>query len=156
MTIGELAKRVGVNIQTIRYYERKGLIPEPARKRQSGYNMSNSPGYRDYTENFVALIKFMKRAQAAGFTLREVQELLALRIDSKTRCGEVRRHVDEKVADIDGKVRSLKQIETVLIELSKACRSRTSTSDCPILDAFHLNNQLIGIDLDVFALLFRG
>jgi MerR family mercuric resistance operon transcriptional regulator len=80
LTIGQLAKQAGVNIETIRYYERQGLLPEPPRR---------ASGYRQYSAEFVKRIQFIKRAQTLGFSLKEIAELLDLRIESDTACDQV-------------------------------------------------------------------
>ena len=90
-TTGQLAKRANVNIETIRYYERRGIIPEPPRRES---------GYRQYPDNAVARIQFIKRAQELGFTLEEIQSLLDLRVDPETPCAVVKRQADLKVIDI--------------------------------------------------------
>jgi MerR family mercuric resistance operon transcriptional regulator len=85
---GELAKRAGVNVETLRFYERKGLLPEPQRR---------ASGYRDYPEESVTRIRFIKRAQGLGFSLDEIHELLALRVKPKSPCAEVRDVVEKKI-----------------------------------------------------------
>ena len=102
LTIGQLAKDAGVNIETIRYYERRGLIPEPPRRKS---------GYRQYGSDFVLRIQFIKRAQELGFSLNEIDELLALRVDSGTACSEVKHHAEAKIADIEGKIKTLQITE---------------------------------------------
>src|SRR2546425_11753674 len=87
----ELARRGGVNLETIRYYERRGLLPKPPR---------TPTGYRTFDAEAVRRLRFIKQAQALGFSLKEVRELLALRIKAGTSCGEVRRRAEAKIADI--------------------------------------------------------
>jgi len=125
LTIGQLARNAAVNVETIRYYERRGLIPEPPR-RQSGY--------RQYGPEFVTRIRFIKRAQALGFSLNEIAELLALRIDSQTACYEVRRHAESKIGDIEEKIELLQQMKQALIELVAICNETGQTGECPILE----------------------
>ncbi len=88
MTVGRLAKTAGVNIETIRYYERRGLLPEPTRKES---------GYRLYSDEDVKRLQIILRAKELGFALREIQELLELRVDVKTNCDEVRTETEEKI-----------------------------------------------------------
>ncbi len=98
MRIGEVAAQAGVNVQTLRYYERRGLLEEPERR---------PSGYRTYAPEAVHLVRFIKKAQGLGFTLREVQELLRLR-ESRPRNGaQVRRLAETKIQDIDMKIRRL-------------------------------------------------
>ena len=126
LTIGQLAKNAGVNVETIRYYERRRLIPEPPRRES---------GYRQYTADFVVRIQFIKRAQELGFSLNEIAELLALRIDSKTTCSEVRKHAEAKITNIEGKIQSLQSMKRALVELVQVCNENGTTGECPILEA---------------------
>lgn len=126
LTIGQLAKQAHVNIETIRYYERRDLVPEPPRRES---------GYRQYSPDAVGRITFIKRAQELGFSLREIQELLSLRVDPGTPSADIKRRAEVKLADIDTKLRDLKGIKAALLKLTAACRGRGPTSECPILDA---------------------
>jgi MerR family transcriptional regulator, copper efflux regulator len=126
LTIGQLAKQAYVNIETIRYYERRGLIPEPPRRES---------GYRQYAPDTIKRIKFIKRAQELGFSLREIRELLSLRIDPKATSTDIKRRAEAKLADIDTKLRDLNGMKAALLKLTAACRGRGPTSECPILDA---------------------
>src|SRR5690606_12466679 len=92
LTIGELAGAVGVNVQTVRYYERRGLLPKPKRR---------ASGYREYTEIDVARLEFIRRAQALGFTLSEIEQLLALRVDPRTTPEDVHHAVEEKIEAVE-------------------------------------------------------
>ena len=121
---GELAKRAGVNVETLRFYERVGLIPEPPRR---------VSGYREYPAESVRLIKFIKRAQELGFSLREVRELLELRVGPETTCADVRRRAHGKVLEVRRKIADLRAIERALQSLSAACSGEGPLSDCPIL-----------------------
>jgi len=125
LTIGELAREAGVGVETIRYYERRGLVEKPPRP---------PSGYRRYPEDTVRRIKFIKRAQGLGFTLREISELLSLRVDPEVGCAEVKRRAELKIADIDGKIRALEKVRKALSRLSASCRGKGPKSDCPILD----------------------
>ncbi|MFQ6115301.1 MAG: MerR family transcriptional regulator, partial [bacterium] len=95
LTISQLAKKAEVNIETLRYYERQGLIPEPIR---------TSAGYRQYSLDYVDRIHFIKRAKELGFTLREIDDLLTLRIDDETTCDEVRERAEAKIMEIEKKI----------------------------------------------------
>lgn len=125
LTIGQLAKEAQVNVETVRYYERRGLVPEPPRRES---------GYRQYSPDSVARIRFIKRAQELGFSLREISELLALRIDPYTTCGDIKRKAELKIADIEGKIRTLRNMKSALTKLVSSCRGRGPTSECPILE----------------------
>lgn len=125
LTIGQLAKNAGVNVETIRYYERRRLIPEPPRRES---------GYRQYTADFVVRIQFIKRAQELGFSLNEIAELLALRIDSETTCSEVRRRAENKIANIEGKIQTLQKMKHALEALVVVCNENGTTGECPILE----------------------
>ncbi len=122
---GELAKRAGVNVETLRFYEREGLIPEPPRR------MS---GYREYPAESIQLIRFIKRAQELGFSLREVRELLALRVESGTTCADVRQKASEKVSEVRQKIADLQAIERALGTLTATCSGDGPLTECPILD----------------------
>lgn len=126
MTIGQVAKKTHVNIGTVRYYERRGLIPEPSRR---------ASGYRQYSSEAVRRIQFIKRAQELGFSLQEIAELLALRVDPQTPRGEIKRHVETKIVDIEHKIENLQAIKQALLNLSNACSGEGTASHCPILDA---------------------
>jgi len=123
---GEVAARAGVNIQTLRYYERRGLIPEPRRR---------ASGYREYPQDAVRIVQFVKRAQELGFTLSEIEELLRMRDDQSASCAEVRAAAQAKIDDVDLKLRSLRAIKRALGILVSSCRSDGSTRECPILEA---------------------
>jgi MerR family mercuric resistance operon transcriptional regulator len=126
LTIGELARRAGVGVETVRFYERQGLLSEPARKES---------GYRQYQDDVVARLRFIRRAKELGFSLKEIKELLALRVDPDTTCAEVRRRAEGKVIDVEGKIVALQKIKKALKKLTAACSGRGPTSECPILDA---------------------
>lgn len=126
MTIGKVAKSAGVNPATVRYYERRGLLPPPRRR---------PSGYRDYDAEHVRRIRFIKRAQELGFTLREIHELMALRHDPGADCGDVRRRAAGKLADLDGRLRDLEAMRRVLADLVAACAGTGTTDACPILSA---------------------
>ena len=126
MHIGELAREAGVPDTTIRYYERRGLL-EPTR------TLSN---YRLYSHMSVRRVRFIKHAQELAFTLEEIKELLALRIDSEGTCADVRERAETKMGDIRGKIRALRAMHKTLKRLSEACSNGASASDCPILESF--------------------
>lgn len=135
LKIGQLAKAAGVTIDTIRYYERRGLIPEPPRRES---------GYREYAPDFVSRLRFIRKAQELGFSLTEIRELLALQIDSVETCDQVRHRAEEKVHDIEAKIQTLQRMHAILSDLIRACDQRESSGICPILNI--LTSQENGIE----------
>jgi MerR family mercuric resistance operon transcriptional regulator len=126
LSIGQLAQKAGVGVQTIRYYERRRLIPAPPRKES---------GYRQFAEEAVAHLRFIRRAQELGFSLREIKELLSLRLTPGCNCERVLERTSDKLADIERRIQTLRRIQRVLKKLADACRARGTTGPCPILEA---------------------
>ena len=127
MRIGEFARRGGVNVETVRYYERRDLLRDPR---------GRTPGYREYDDGMLERLWFIRRAQELGFTLAEIGELLALRVDESTSAGEVKQRAERKIAQIDDKVRDLQRIRRALQHLTGQCRGGgTPIGDCPLLEA---------------------
>jgi MerR family transcriptional regulator, copper efflux regulator len=126
LTIGEVAERAKVHIETLRYYERRGLIASPPR------SVSN---YRLYSEGAVQRVRFIKRAQELSFSLKEIKELLSLRAVPEAGCAEVRAHAESKIRDIDEKIGSLKAMKNTLSKLVAECSGEGSLTDCPILES---------------------
>lgn len=124
MGIGTLAKRAGVGIDTVRYYERSGLLAPSQRL---------SSGYRRYTPLELARLRFIRRAQALGFTLSEVRELLTL--SAKRDVARVKRSAEAKLQDVDRKILALQKIRDGLATLVAACPGHGRAADCPILQA---------------------
>lgn len=122
----EVARLAGVNVETLRFYERKGILPEPPRR---------PSGYREYPPEAVELVRFVKRAQELGFSLKEAQEMLSLSQVPRTKAGKVRLLVQAKLAEIDHKIRDLQAIRQTLDELFHACDGRRLVATCPILEA---------------------
>lgn len=122
-TIGSLARRVGVNVETIRYYERRGLLRRPSRPES---------GYREYPPDAVRQVRFIKRAQSLGFSLREIRDLLDLGGDPRVSCAEVLSVATRKLADIETKIRTLETMRALLLELTKECPGKGGLSRCPI------------------------
>ncbi len=127
MTIGQLAKAVNLNIQTIRYYERIGLINKP--------DVSES-GYRIYSEKAVNILRFIKHAKYIGFSLKQVSELFSLNSNKYNTCTNVKKLAKEKVYEIDKKINSLNLIRSELLNLISLCEEKNNNSECPILDDF--------------------
>lgn len=128
LTIGQLGKKAQVNVETIRYYERRGLMPEPPR---------SESGYRHYTEDSIARIQFIKRAKELGFSLKEILDLLSLRVDPDTTCADVKRMAEVKIADIEEKICALQRIKEALTKLRAACSGSGPAGKCPILEALY-------------------
>jgi len=126
MTRGEIAEKAGVNPETLRYYERKELIPTPPR---------SDGGFRLYDDNYVDRLRFIQRAKDLGFTLAEIKDLLDLRVDEEATCQNVRARAEHKLDEVEEKIRDLQRIRKALSRLADACEEDGPTSDCPILDA---------------------
>ncbi|SRR6266545_502918 len=126
LTIGQVATAADVNIQTIRYYERRGLFPTPKR---------TPAGYRQYADEAVARLRFIKHAQDLGFSLNEIQELLGLRVRHGAACDAVERKTRGKVALVQQRIRDLQRMKRTLERLAAACAARRPTDECPILEA---------------------
>jgi|SRR5436190_23667665 len=133
MKIGEVADRGGVNLQTIRYYEREGLLPAPPRM---------ASGYRLFNQETVRRVRFIKRAQELGFTLAEIRELLTLRIEESRSSAEVRAIAQAKIADIDNKVRHLDAMKRALTHLTDRCSGHGPATECPILESLDSDEVL--------------
>ena len=123
---GDLARRAGVNPQTLRYYERRGLLLKPKR---------TEAGYRLYDEEAVRRIRFIKKAQDLGFTLAEISDLLSLEVEEQTACEDVREKAQAKLEEIDNKILDLTCIRKTLTLLIDSCAAREPTDSCPILNS---------------------
>jgi MerR family mercuric resistance operon transcriptional regulator len=134
MTRGEVAEKAGVNPETLRYYERKELIPKPRR---------SDGGFRLYDEGYVDRLRFIQRAQELGFTLAEIKGLLELRVGEEATCRDVKAQAEEKLDEVETKIQDLKRIREALSTLADACAGgQGPTSDCPILDAMEEGGAL--------------
>ena len=120
----QLAHEGGVNVETIRYYERQGLLPKPPR---------TPSGYRVFSDEAVARLRFIKRSQELGFSLKEVKELLTLRVRVGSSCADVRRRAEAKIVDVDEKICHLLEIKKALQRLTDTCSGRGPISTCTIL-----------------------
>jgi MerR family copper efflux transcriptional regulator len=125
LKISQLAKAAGVGIDTIRYYERSGLLPEPARR---------SSGYRDYPLQMVERLRFIRRAKALGFSLEEITQLLALS-DQRTDTAAIKQLAQARLADLDHRLAELQRVRDALHQLTDACPGHGASSACPILGA---------------------
>lgn len=129
MTIGKVAKESGVGVETVRFYERKGLIQKP---KKSGGN-----AFRSYQPDDARKIRFIKRAQELGFTLREIKELLDLNASPRATCDDVRVRAEAKLEEIEAKIKDLKRMKQSLKALEDACnKSREAMACCRIMDCF--------------------
>ena len=126
LTIGRVAKQAGVNIQTVRYYERRGLLP-PDGRRESGYRL--------YTKEAVKKLRFIRNAQSLGFSLDEIARLLRLRVGRKIQCGKVKRQAQARLEIVQGKIAGLRAMERVLHRLIRTCSAQATTNRCPILES---------------------
>ncbi len=126
-TISKAAKNAGVGVETIRFYERKGLIEQPPKPIDGGF--------RVYPEETVARIRFIRQAQEIGFSLREIEELLSLRADPSADCSEVRERAAAKLEEVDRKMEQLGRIRSALDELIAACPGRGALRACSIMES---------------------
>jgi len=126
LTIGRLAKQAGVNLETVRFYERRGLLPRPPR---------SASGYRLFPAEAARRLKFIRRAQELGFSLAEIADLLALSVSRRTTSAEIRARAKAKITDIEAKMRSLESMRKTLVKLTKACDGCTPVAHCPILES---------------------
>lgn len=127
MTISKVAREAGVGVETVRFYERRGLIEQPPKP--------NSGGFRIYPEDAVARIRFIRQAQDLGFSLREIEELLSIRIDPAADCADVRAHAQMKFEEVKKKIAHLSRIGDALEELIDACPGTGAIRKCSIMEA---------------------
>ena len=133
LTIGKVARGAGLAIDTVRYYEREGLLQKPAR---------TSSGYRQYSADAVTRLRFIRQAKELGFSLYEIKELLSLRVTPGKSCADVRAHAEHKIADVDRRIASLKRVRGALMKLTSACSGKGPVSQCPILEALEHKEEL--------------
>lgn len=130
MTIGQVARQTGVSVETIRYYEKEGLVDEPER---------NPSGYRQYPAETIKRILFIQRAKAIGFTLREIHDLLSIQEKPEACCGDLLSRAESKMAEIEAKINELQRMKNALQMLTTECVSDNGLDNCPILDALYVN-----------------
>lgn len=123
---GELARLAKVNVETLRFYERQGLLPKPPRR---------ASGYREYPAEAVSLVRFIKRAQVLGFSLREIKELLGLREVPRATCRDVSVLAQRKIEEIDAKINDLGAVRAALTKLLRGCTGTVPLAQCPIIEA---------------------
>jgi len=125
MTIGRFAREAGVGVETIRYYQRRGLLPVPAH---------GATAYREYDAGLLRRLRFIRRVQAAGFTLEEVRELL--RLDRSRDRERVRRLAGRKLGELDERVRELRRLQGALRRVVHDCEHGDAAEPCPIIESF--------------------
>ena len=128
----ELAKKCGVNIEALRYYEKRRLLDPPRR---------TSSGYRIYSNTDITRVHFIKNAQKLGFSLKEILELLRLQVDKEKSCERAMKRAQTKLEDIENKIKTLKVIKKALKELIQQCEETVPTTSCPILSRFEGQNN---------------
>lgn len=126
LTIGRVAKQADINLQTVRYYERRGLLSPVSR---------TEAGYRIFSSDSVRRIRFIRRAQELGFSLKEIRDLLSLRRDAHTTQAVIRRRAREKIADVERKILHLQAIHASLLRMAEDCPGCGPLKDCPILES---------------------
>ncbi len=126
LTIGQVASGAGVGIETIRFYEREGLLEDPPR---------TASGYRQYPKDAVTRIQLIRRAKELGFSLKEISELLSLRADPGSSCGDVKRQAQAKIVDMETKIQTLERMKAALEKLVASCDGEAPISECPILES---------------------
>ncbi len=129
MKIGEVAKAAGVGIDAVRFYERKGLLPEPARR---------PSGYREYSAGVVLSLCFIRRAKELGFSLKEISELLSLEGNPEATSSDVKRLAEEKLSDLERKIRALQRMRRALRNVVDECAGRGPVSSCSILRSLNV------------------
>src|SRR6266699_290221 len=133
LTIGQIASAANVNIHTIRYYERRGHFPTPPRTQTR---------YRPYPADAVARLRFIKHAQELGFSLHEIEELLALRVRHGAACDAVERKTRSKLELVQQRIRDLQRMKRTLERLAAACTARRPTDECPILEVLEHDDDV--------------
>jgi MerR family mercuric resistance operon transcriptional regulator len=133
LSIGQVAQRAGVGIDTIRFYEREGILEKPLRR---------DSGYRQYSEEVVRRIRFIQRAKLLGFSLKEITELLALRVDGPTSCAQVKEATLAKLDQVERKLVELERMRRALLQVASLCTGEGLQSRCPMLDALDQQEQV--------------
>lgn len=124
MKTGELAAKAGVNFQTVRYYERRGLLAEPPRR---------DSGYREYGQDSVQALRFIKRSQQLGFTLKEIEQLLHLASGGPESCDAAQSLADHRIADLERRIADLEAMRDSLARLVQTCERPHRERECPLL-----------------------
>ena len=135
-SIGQVARLSGVGVETIRFYEREGLLEVPARR---------ASGYRQYSQEAVTQIRFIKRAKLLGFSLKEIRELLTLRVDAETECAQVKERAVAKLAEVEEKIVELQHMRQALLQVASLCAGEDPKSRCPMLDVLDYDSEMMEI-----------
>lgn len=135
-SIGQVARHAGVGVETVRFYEREGLLEEPTRR---------ASGYRQYSEEVVKQIRFIKRAQQLGFSLKEIRELLTLRVDAETSCEQVKERTAAKLTEVEQKMAELQRMRQALLQVASLCDRGGPKSRCPMLDVLDQDSETVEI-----------
>ncbi len=130
--IGEVAKQSGLSVETIRYYEKEGLLEKPRRKES---------GYRQYNHDVIARLSFIQQAKELGFSLKEIGELLSIKSDKNNVCDDVKQLAQQKLVNIESKIKLLQRMKRSLKKLVNVCPSKAPVSDCPILEALSVQSK---------------
>jgi MerR family transcriptional regulator, copper efflux regulator len=131
LKIGYVAKVCGIGIETIRFYERSGLIAEPPRRES---------GYREYPYETITRLRFIKRAKELGFSLKEINELLSMRERGEAKCKDIKRQAELKLSDIDLRIKDLQKMKKAILNLKGRCSDGASLKECPILHSLEEQN----------------
>ncbi|RMD48860.1 MAG: heavy metal-responsive transcriptional regulator [Ignavibacteria bacterium] len=128
---GEISKLANINVETLRYYEKIGLLPEPKRDEKSNY--------RIYSNIDLKRLKFIQRSKDLGFTLKEIKELLELKVEEKSTCGDIKHLAEKKKSDVENKIKDLMKLKETLNTLINQCKNEEiSVHDCPIIEVIDL------------------
>jgi len=125
-SIGQIAKKSGISVDTIRYYEKEGLLEKPQRK---------DSGYRQYNDDVIERLSFIYQAKSLGFTLTQINELLSLEVKKGTTSKDIKNISQSKLKDIEEKIKMLKKMQKILKELVTQCSGKGPVEQCPILNA---------------------
>lgn len=134
LSIGQVAKETGVTVETVRFYEKQGLIDEPSR---------SESGYRQYPQGTTKRVHFIQHAKEVGFTLKEVAELLALRREPGTSCSDIKIRTTQKIESVDQKIRDLQIIREALSRMILKCSGGDDLSTCPILEELDMVKRAV-------------
>ncbi len=138
LSIGRVAKRTGLQVGTVRFYESRGLIAEPQRKES---------GYRQYREDVIPRLRFVKRAKILGFSLEEIRDLLELGSEEATTCAEVRAKAEGKMREVSVRIAALDQVRKALSNLVVGCEDNALEGECPFLEAlFSIESEVDHLD----------
>ncbi|MDZ7804932.1 heavy metal-responsive transcriptional regulator [Thiohalophilus sp.] len=132
LSIGQLAQAAGVTVEALRFYEKRGLLAAPQRRRN---------GYRQYPPDSIKRVRFIQHAKQVGFTLGDIGELLALRQDRTTSCADIKARATHKIDQVERKIKELERIRDALSRMAQQCSGSGSLSDCPILEELELDEQ---------------